>query len=85
MNNVDWAPSAIYQDIPRVSPKAGTGKEKFSMFWVFLPYMDMAAILFIGMEPFEQIVNTSLTKGPMCNLLKTGPAISKITQFYTCS
>ena len=32
--------------------------------------MGMAAILFDGAEPFEQIGNTLLTKGPMWNLVR---------------
>ena len=35
-----------------------------------LPYMGMAAILFIGAEPFDQIVNILSTEGPMWNLIK---------------
>ena len=31
---------------------------------MILPYMDMAAILFNGAEPFELIDNTLLTEGP---------------------
>ena len=34
--------------------------------------MGMAAILFSGAEPFEQIVNISSTEGLMWNLVKTG-------------
>ena len=32
--------------------------------------MDMAAILFSGAEPFDQIVNILSTEGPMWNLMK---------------
>ena len=32
--------------------------------------MGMAAILFDGAEPFEQIGNTLLTEGPLWNLVK---------------
>ena len=39
--------------------------------------MGMAAILFNGAEPFEQIVNIFLTEGPMWNLVKTVQAVSK--------
>ena len=57
----------------------------------FLPYMDMAAILFNCPEPFEQTGNTLSTEGPMWNLVKIAQAISekkafkKITKFYTCT
>ena len=40
----------------------GSGKEDF---YVFLPYMDMAAILFEGAKSFEQIVNNLSTEGTM--------------------
>ena len=50
--------------------------------------MGTAAILFNGTEPFEQIVNTLSTEGPMRNLVKIAGVVSeklvKITQFYTC-
>ena len=39
----------------------GSGEEDFQ---VFLPYMDMAAILFNCPEPSEQIGNTLSTEGP---------------------
>ena len=39
--------------------------------------MEMAVIFFNGAEPFEQIINTPSTKGPICNLVKTGQAISE--------
>ena len=39
--------------------------------------MGMAAILFNGIEPFEQIVNTLSTKGPMQNLVKSVQAVSE--------
>ena len=45
----------------------GSGEEDF---YVFLPYMGMAAVLFNGMESFKQIDNILLTKGPMWNLVK---------------
>ena len=32
--------------------------------------MGMVAILFNGVEPFEQVVNIPLAKGPMWNLMK---------------
>ena len=37
--------------------------------------MGMAAILFDGAEPFEQIGNTLLTEGPMWNLVKIAQAV----------
>ena len=39
--------------------------------------MGMAAILFNGAEPFEQIVNIPSTESPMWNLVKIGPAVSE--------
>ena len=41
--------------------------------------MDMAAILFNGTEPFEQIGNTLSTEGPMYNLVKIAQAVSEKT------
>ena len=38
----------------------GSGEEDF---FVFLPYMGMAAILFNATEPFEQTVNILSTEG----------------------
>ena len=48
--------------------------------------MDMVAILFNGVEPFEQIVNIPLTEGSTWNLVKisqvvTEKKIFKITWF----
>ena len=40
------------------------------MIFKFLPYVGMAAILFNGMEVFEQIVNILSLEGPMWNLVK---------------
>ena len=37
----------------------------------------MAAIFFIGTEPFEQIVNTFPQKAPMWNLGKNAQAVSE--------
>ena len=48
---------------------------------MFLPYMGMAAILFSGMGPFEQIVNTFSTEGPMRNLMKIAQAVSEKKKF----
>ena len=50
--------------------------------------MDMAAILFNGVEPFEQIVNIPSTEGPMWNLMKIGQRFQRrrrlsISRFYT--
>ena len=42
-----------------------------------LPYMGMAAILFNGVEQFEQIANTLSTEGPLWNLVKIGLAVSE--------
>ena len=39
--------------------------------------MGMAAILFNSAKPFEQIVNSPSTEGPMWNLVKTGQAVSE--------
>ena len=43
--------------------------------------MGMAAILFNGAKPYEQIVNTPLTDGPMWNLEKMGQAVSEKNTF----
>ena len=37
------------------------------IFYFFIPYMGMAAILFNGAELFEQIINTLLTVG-LCEI-----------------
>ena len=39
--------------------------------------MGIAAILFNGVEPFEQIANFPLTEGSMWNLVTTGLAVSE--------
>ena len=39
--------------------------------------MGMAAILFNGVEPFKQIINTLSTEGPMWNLVKIAHAVSE--------
>ena len=39
--------------------------------------MGMAAILFNGTEPFEQIVNIPSTEGPKWNLVKICQAVSE--------
>ena len=41
--------------------------------------MGMAAILFNGAEPFEQIVNILLTEGSIWNLMKSVEAVSEKT------
>ena len=73
----------------KIQPQSflGSGEEEFQE---FLPYMDMAAILFNGTKPFEQIGNTLLTE----THVKSGENRSSckfqtgryliITQFYTC-
>ena len=47
----------------KIQPQSflGSGEEDFQE---FLPYIDMAAILFSCVEPFEQIGNTLSTEGP---------------------
>ena len=44
-------------------------------------FFTMAAILFDGAEPFEQIGNTLLTEGPMRNLVKIAQAVSEKKTF----
>ena len=41
--------------------------------------MTMAAILFNGAKPFEQIVNIPSTKSPMWKLVKIGQGVSEKT------
>ena len=41
--------------------------------------MGMAAILFNGAVPFEQIIFTLSTEGPMWNLMKIAQAVSEKT------
>ena len=45
----------------KIQPQSFLGSGE--AFYMFLPYMDMVAILFICAEPFEQIGNTLLTEG----------------------
>ena len=46
--------------------------------------MGIAAILFSGAEPFEQIANTLSTEGPMWNLVKIVQVVSgKKVKNYT--
>ena len=52
----------------------------------FLPYMGIAAILFNGVEPFEQIINTLLTEGSIWNLVKiaqVGDVQNMISQHFS--
>ena len=53
----------------------GSGEEDLKVF--FTKYMGMAAILFNDAEPFEQIVNTLSTEGPLRNLVKIAQAVSE--------
>ena len=59
-NLVELESSMLYT---KIQPQSflGSGEEVFQ---VFLPYMDMAAILFNGAEPVEEIGNTLLTEVP---------------------
>ena len=50
-------------------------------FYMFLPCIGIAAILLIGTQPFEQIVNTLLIKGHMWNLVKNDQAVSEQKTF----
>ena len=43
--------------------------------------MDMVAVLFNGVEPFERIGNNLLTVGLMWNLVKIAQAVSEKTIF----
>ena len=56
---------------------------------MFSSNMGMAAILFNGVEPFKQIINTLSAEGPMLKRDKIAQAVSektlKITQFYSCT
>ena len=53
------------------------GEEDF----LFLPYMGMAAILFNGAKPFEEIVSIPSTEGSMWNLVRIGQALSEKNTF----
>ena len=50
----------------KIQPQSSQGSEKNIR---VLPYMGMGAI-FNGAEPFEQMVNTMSTEGPVRKLLK---------------
>ena len=83
-NVVELESSMLYTKIqPQSSLRSGED------FQEFLPYMDMAAILFDCAEPFEQIGNTLSTDGPckiQWKLLKQFQRRRhlNITQFYKC-
>ena len=64
----------------KIQPQSflGSGEEDF---WVFLPYMGMAAILIDGSWPFEQIFNPPLTEGSTWNLKKFGTGVSEEKSF----
>ena len=57
-------------------PQSFLGSEE-EEFYVFLPYLGMAAILFNNVEPSEQIVNTSSMNGRMRNLVIIWASIFK--------
>ena len=63
----------------KIQPQSflGSGEEDFQE---FLPYMDMAAILFNCAELFEQIGNNLSTEGP-CEIVKTAQAVSEKKTF----
>ena len=48
---------------------------------MYLPYMDMAAVLFKGTIPFAQTVNTPSTEGLMVNLMKIGRSVAEMKTF----
>ena len=50
-------------------------------FYVFLQYMGMAAILFNGAKPFDQIGHTFSIEGLMWNLVKIAQAVSEKKTF----
>ena len=56
-----------------IQPQSFLGSRKED-FYEFLLYL---AILFNGTKPFEQIVNTPLTEGPMWKNGKTAQAVSE--------
>ena len=63
----------------KIQPQSFLGSgEELQVF--FLPIMGKAAIMFSGVELFEQIVSILLT-GPMWNLVKIGQAISEKIMF----
>ena len=56
----------------------GSGEENFKCFTI---YVHGSHHVFNGAEPFEEIVNTLSTKGPMWNLVKIAQAISEKKTF----
>ena len=86
-NLVDFESPMLYM-VPRFCLKAFLVLEK-KIFKCFLSYRAMAAILFNGTEPFEQIVSILSTECPVWNLVNIAQAVSekkylKITQFHIC-
>ena len=67
-NLVDHASPILYT---KILPQSFLGSREGG-FEVFLPYMDMAAILFNSAKPFDQIVSTTSREALMWNLLKVG-------------
>ena len=62
----------------KIQPKAFSGLEmKLFKCFFFVPSMGMVAILSNDTEPFEQIINTLLTEGPMWNLVKIAHSVSE--------
>ena len=47
--------------------------------------MDMAAILFNGVEPFEQICNILSTVNPISSLVKIAQVVSEKKAFENCT
>ena len=56
----------------------GSGEEDFLR---FLPYMDMAAILVMWPEPFEQLFVPPIPGGYIWNLVTIGPVVSEEKSF----
>ena len=52
----------------------GSGEEEF---YVFLPYIGMAAILIYGPRPFLQSFNPDLTEGSTWSFKNFGPGVSE--------
>ena len=57
-----------------IPPSFIRGIKRFLNVFFFTIHGHRGAILFNGVEPFEQIVNTPLTECPLCYLVKTGQA-----------
>ena len=68
-NLVDLASPMLYT---KNQPQSflGSGEEVFEVFFYIYGY---GSILFNSAKPFEQIVSTTSTEGPMRNLLKLAP------------